>query len=289
MSTTIADRLDRAIRRLPPLPDVASRLLAIVDEPEFSIEDIVHVVRNDPNLTARILKLCNSSLYSRTEEVESVQEAVSYLGARSLVQVVVSTCTRVCFDALTSSTAADPAQIRRHAFACASAAERVAERVIGPSPGAAFTAGILHDLGKVALLQAAGPAFSPAPPEPSESILDHERRVFGTDHASVAERIADRWPLPHELRRAITHHHDAEHIAVEPPMTAALHVAEVLADTVAASREQSPDVLARVEPNALARLSLDVQDLEPLLQATREAWSRADRMLADDRVAAGAN
>src|SRR5678815_4963252 len=87
----------RALRSMPPLPNVAQRVLQIVREPDYSIDNLVSVVKTDPALTTRILKLCNSSLFGVSREVTTVADAVAYIGTRNLVKLVLVTCTASYF------------------------------------------------------------------------------------------------------------------------------------------------------------------------------------------------
>ncbi len=110
----------RTLRSMPPLPNVAQRVLQILRDPEYSIDGLVQVVRTDPSLTTRILKLCNSSLYSLSHEIASVSDAVAYLGTRNLVKLVLVSCTASstrCNAARASTSSTRPASVRRTALA----------------------------------------------------------------------------------------------------------------------------------------------------------------------------
>ena len=215
---------------MPPLPEVALKVLRIVKDPEYRMEDLVSVVKTDPSLTARILKLCNSSLFSLNFEVTTVAEALSFLGTRSILQIVISTCTRSFFKKTCTGSYLDPQGIWRHSVACALASQTLADQMHMYTIGTPFTAGILHNIGKVALSQMLEDStpIEQAEAEPGESFLDYERRMCGFDHTRAAELAIKRWTLPKEIRRAITNHHDVEKMLADPELTAIVHTADIL-------------------------------------------------------------
>ena len=106
----------RTLRAMPPLPEVASRVLSIVRDPEYSIDALVGVVRTDPGLTMRILRICNSSLYSLAQPITSVSDAVAYLGSRNLVKLVMVSCSTSYFRNLPANGYADPAGLWRQSM-----------------------------------------------------------------------------------------------------------------------------------------------------------------------------
>ncbi len=265
----------RTLRTMPPLPEVASRVLAIVGDPEFSLDALVAVVRTDPALTARILKLCNSSLFGLREEVRSVGDAVAYIGSRNLVKLVLATCTGSYFADDATSSYADPTQLWRQAVARGTACQALAERSGYGQPATAFTVGILHDIGRLALAQVADDEAlqrcAAQLGDPLQHALEVERRTLGMDHATAAGIVAETWGLPLELRRAVRNHHDELLLASDDVLTALLHTAEEIVlglgiGEEAAERPHAPS------PAALRRLALAAGDLEDVRAlVTREA------------------
>ena len=103
--------LELLVEKMPPLPNVAVQVLSIIRDPEYPMAELVSVVRTDPALTARILKLCNSSLFSLKHEIATIAEALSFLGTRNILQIVVSTCTSTYFRSVKETPLLDPVAI----------------------------------------------------------------------------------------------------------------------------------------------------------------------------------
>ena len=228
---SLHQQIVQVIEKIPPLPDVAIRILQIVYDPDFSTDELVAVVRTDPVLTGKILKLCNSSIFAVGREITRISDAVAYLGTRNLVKLVVVACTAPYYRNVDAGYFLRAGEIWRHSVACALAAQIVAFQAELEDPAAAFTAGILHNIGKVALscfLIGEQQALRSALSEGTDDFIAIERRIAGMDHASAGGVVADRWFLPPNFRRAIRNHHSPEHIAQDGDLTAVVHLADVL-------------------------------------------------------------
>lgn len=272
----------RSLRTMPPLPKVASRVLSIVQDPEYSIDTLVAVVRTDPALTARILKLCNASLFGLSQQITSVSDAVAYLGSRNLVKLVLVSCTANYFKDLPSNPYAEPSELWRQTLATATACQVVAERCGHGQPATAFTAGILHNVGRIAMIQVLPPETLALAgrelADPSTMPLEVERRILGLDHASASGIVSESWGLPVELRRATRNHHDPGLIAGDDDLTALLHVADEMVMSMgygdpATDRQHAP------APEALRKLNLGETDLGQLREVIAAELKRSARLL----------
>jgi HD-like signal output (HDOD) protein len=267
------------LRNMPPLPQVAQRVLAIVRDPEYSVDALVAVVRTDPALTARLLRLCNSALFRRTGEIRSIGDAVAYLGTRHLVKLVLVSCASTVFRSTASSAYTDANALWRHTFAVATAAQWLAWRGGLEQPDAAFTAGILHNVGKVVLSQ-----MTPASgdlPDGCADLCTAERHWFGIDHAAAAGVVGDAWQLPRELRFALRHHHDPASWTDPSPLPALLATAD---DLVLGLGIANPLPFATPPPTAAAQhLHLEPSDLEAASSALQEDLQRHAELLNLDR------
>jgi HD-like signal output (HDOD) protein len=272
----------RTLRSMPPLPDVASRILAIVRNPEYSIDGLVAVVRTDPALTTRILKLCNSSLFGLSQPISSVSDAVAYLGSRNLVKLVLVSCTAPYFRNLPPNAYADPGLLWKQTLACSTACQTLAERCGHGQPATAFTAGILHNVGRVAIVQVvdaetlATAASMMLDPQTTE--LEVERKVIGLDHAAASGIVTESWNLPVELRRAVRNHHDVSHVATDDDLTALLHVADELVMSMGIG-DPLPERHHTPHPQALQRLGLGTADLEPVRVSVAQEVERIGKLL----------
>lgn len=272
----------RSLRTMPPFPDVAARVMQIVRDPEYQMNDLVAVVRTDPALTTRILKICNSSLFGLAREVSSVSEAVTIIGSRNLVKLVLVSCTGSYFRSLPANDYAEPALLWQQTMACSTACQLVAERIRYEFPTAAFTAGILHNIGRVALMQVVDPELLSEAArqlrDPSVSQVEVERRVFGVDHAAAAGIVTEAWGLPIELRRAVQNHHDELLFDSDDRLTALLHTADELVMRLGIGDTQATRVHAPA-PVALRRLGLAAEDTVAIGELVQAELARVGKLL----------
>lgn len=269
----------RIVKAMRPWPEVAQRVLTLVQDPNYAIDDLVALIRTDTTLVARVLRLCNSARSGLDHEITAIGDAVTYVGTRNLVQLTLVSCSAATFASAPTSAYTDPKALWHHSLACALLSQELAQQLGVVSPPTAFTAGILHDIGRVVLGQLATnpglPSDDPhtAPPRAHELL---EREVFGMDHAEVAGLVGDAWRLPTTLVEALrTHHVEAAMLAADE-LPAILHVADQLAlqQGLAVPFRRAT---ATISPVALARLELTPDQLAPIAaRATAEMQRTVD-------------
>ncbi len=214
----LVDRIDS----LPSIPLVAERVGAMVHDPRHDAQAIAQVMKGDPALTAKVLRLANSPYFAIPGGVSDVARAISFLGFNTLYQLVL---TASVFRMLGSGKDEAARRLFRHSVAVGAAAEALAERIGFEDRAAAFTAGLLHDLGRFAVLHVA--------PELLERVAeaaarDHlrpravEERIGLETHDALGDRLAQRWRFPQRLRAAIRYHH-AESLAEREGLPRHLH------------------------------------------------------------------
>lgn len=225
----------KSVKSLRPLSQSAARLLQIINNPNHNLKEVVRVVEVDSVLTANILRVVNSAAFSRRNEVTTVDRALPILGEKMVVGVALGICTSHLFNEALDGYASEEGELWRHSLRCAIAARDIAEyskdRV---SPDVAFTAGILHDLGKsVISTYLEGNTHDMAAGADRGQFADYieaEQKTLGTDHAEVGGIVAKHWNLPPPLMEVMRCHHAP---ADAPPEHRALVYVVHLADFVA--------------------------------------------------------
>lgn len=254
-----ADLIAR-LQAVPPLPQVAQRVLACLRNPDYSVDELVGIVRTDPALTARILRLCNSAVFGLRAEANTVADAVAYVGTRNLIKLVLASCAAGHFRNVPTSDYADANALWRHSFAIAVTAQWLAKRAGFAAADTAFTAGILHDLGRLVLSQVAAEVPMPASATGS-TLVARERAWFGIDHATAAGVVADAWGLPWELRRALRMHHETDLPTSDGLLPQLLLLAETLV-LQAGIGNPFPDLPQQIDTKLLQELHLLPPDTE---------------------------
>jgi len=205
-----ADIID-AVEALPPLPAVALRVMEVAQNPKSSASDLALVVSSDPGLSGRLLRVVNSAAYRRSREVTSVQEALVTLGFVQARNMAISSAIAGAYspDALNALFRIET--FWRHSIAVAFKAAELAGQNRRLDVPSAFTAGILHNMGRLAMFYADPAALDQAVAEAiarSVPIEQTERDLLGYDHAEVGGQLAAKWRLPEPIREAIANHHN---------------------------------------------------------------------------------
>jgi len=195
----------QALDTLPPLHEVAQKLIALMSDDRSSATDLDRLISNDQALTARILKAANSSAYGKSRDIFSLTEAVVLLGHTTISNMVMSVAVA---DVVAGGQRREfAANAWQHSLACAALAQGLAKLTGSVEPEKAFVAGLLHDIGLLvqdqALPDVLQGVITAAPDDP----LAAERQVMGLNHTQVGLKLLDRWLLPPSLCEAVRFHH----------------------------------------------------------------------------------
>lgn len=200
--------LPSLLNDLPPFPVVAIKALQLVSNEKAPMRELSELIGTDAALSGEILRIANSALYGLRIEVESALTAMVLLGLDRIKSVVVTSALRHYI-----GRSLDAPWMRvcwRHSLATALLAKELAKG--SPmSEDVAYTAGILHDIGRLALAMAYPTRYSEfiLNPEPTSlEILEAERELFGIDHCEAGEILMTRWNIPTNLITVASHHHD---------------------------------------------------------------------------------
>lgn len=225
----------RGLKNLPTLPDAATRVIELSSDPDVSPKALAEAVERDPIIATRLLKLVNSPYFGIRGTVGSIQQALVFLGVSNLRNLVLSTCAVDLFNQDGCIGSFSRGELWRHSLATAMAARELAKVTRACDPEIAFTAGLIHDVGKIVLDRHFHDDFAVVIEFMDSSgfaMVEAERAVIEADHAEIGLYLAMHWALPEVLQAAIGGHHapDAEskHAKLAALIGYADHVARTL-------------------------------------------------------------
>ena len=276
------DELTSQIRDLPPMPDIAVKLLHASRDPEFSLREMVDLIKLDPALTTKVLKLCNSSYYGLPRKINSIQEALVYIGTDTLVNFILAGCLSSYYQTAQDGYGLETGELWRHSVGCALASQRLAT-VSGEGDGAeAFTAGLLHDVGKIILNAYVRDEFKQIIEQVEERNVPFEqaeREIIGFSHTDAGAEMARSWNLPESLVEAIAFHQNPTLAKTHARLVSQVHLGNILC--VSFGIGVANDGLAYTfHPVALETLGLEVVDLRRLSLDIHEQYCRAEEMVS---------
>lgn len=276
MNTLSHDEIVDRLRRLPALPSVISEVLASFGNDEADIGLICRQVARDQSLTARLLRVANSSFYGLQCRVATINEAVVVLGFRAVRSMLLTLSVNGAFGKQ-DCPGFEPRAYTRHCVGVGLAARAIAEAT-GRNPDLAFAGGVLHDMGQLVLASVFGDAYTKALAYRREHdcpLVVAERDILGTDHAIVGGLLADSWHFPASLRSAIAEHH-APAAAAADSLADLVHVADAIAHGLGLAGDDC-DLVMPVDATAWRRLGLDQAKLAGILPRVVDGLDEASQ------------
>ncbi|MGA9120019.1 MAG: HDOD domain-containing protein [Bacteroidota bacterium] len=213
------------------LPMIHLRLDEAINNPRKSMADIAKIIREDPGLTARLLRIVNSAFYNFPSRVETISQAVTIIGTQQLGALALATSVMHMFKGVPEGLVSMDS-FWKHSVGCGLAARILATIRRDPNPERYFVAGVLHDIGRLVMYVKAADAMRDALASVQEGSLplyEVERNMFGFTHAVVGGVLLQTWKLPSSLEEVVMYHHNPKAATKYPVETAIVHVADIIA------------------------------------------------------------
>ena len=244
------NEISQSAKDLQPIPQIALKVMRIVSKELYEIHDLTEEIRKDQVISARTLQLCNSVVFASRKKIESLDHALVMLGQQQLLKFVISASLNNFFNQSGMGYSLCKGGIYHHAVGTAVIAEKLAGLTGKVEPSLAYTAGLLHDIGKVVLdqyINSGFPLFYRQLNEEGKNFSEVEKQVLGTDHTEVGASLALNWSFPESLVETIRHHHNPEDAQQHDELVHIVYLADLLM-----SRFHSGLELERLNTAALA-------------------------------------
>lgn len=200
----------KKIGDISTLPAILNKILHATADPATGAEYLQHILKSDPALTAKTLKVANSAYYGASQKVITMKHAIVFLGFKTVKNLAIAASVCDMFKSHERINEYSREALWKHSVAVAICAKSIAQRSGLRSGEDIFTAGIMHDLGIIMEDQYLHQHFVRLLQEPQlaeRNICAAEQSVFGFDHAKLGSMVAMQWKIPAELCRPIEFHH----------------------------------------------------------------------------------
>lgn len=257
-----------AVNDLPALPHIVFQIMSLTDNPKASAQDIGRVISQDQGLTAKVLRLANSAYYGYSRKVATASDATVLLGFATIRSIVIAASMSDILKRELTGYALGPGDLWKHSLGTAMASRYIAQKSRFKAIEVAYTAGLLHDIGKVILNTFMKEMYHEVVGEAARcqiSFLDAENRVLGFNHALVGSRVARKWRLPAEIVEAIAFHHNPAEAEKDPHLTAVVHISDALCSSLGLGVGVD-GMLYPVSKNAMELLRLGGNDIEMIVE-----------------------
>jgi HD-like signal output (HDOD) protein len=214
----------REAKSLPTLPAIISKLTRMAEDPETTSEQMGKVISKDHILAIKLLKLVNSAFYGFPQKISSLSSAIILLGFNVIKSLIISSS---IFELMEEQ----DVELWEHSLGCAVICSVLAKRLDVNDPEEISTAGLVHDIGKVAIKMELPHQFKKilsATEKEELSVLGAEEKILGISHAEVGGWLSKSWNLPSKLVEPITCHHEPAKAKDEKLATAIVHFSDIL-------------------------------------------------------------
>ena len=273
------------IHNLPTPPIVFTQITKVINNPDTSAYEIGGIIAEDPALTAKVLKLTNSSFYGIPRTITNVKQAIVILGLEAVKSLVISASV---FDAFSKNKSLDSDYLEnfwRHSLSVAFMA-KITARFINASnlqeAEIAFSGGLLHDIGKLIIISHLPDEYSRIKAvqekNPKAPGIDIEKSVMEFTHADLGSYMAGKWNLPEEICDAISNHHNETALKGDN-LGAIIHLSDYLAHQTDITDDKGVENNNPFYESAWTALGLDNSSADKLINMLREEYSKAETFL----------
>ena len=203
------DSFIKSIDYLPPMPRNTTALINLLDRPDIDVDQVIELISYDPALTAQVLRLCNSAFFGGAP-ASDIHEATVRVGFNEILQLVVALGTATLMRPQQKGYGIEAGDLWKHCVTSALVGKLVAVDCQADA-SLAFTACMLHDIGKVALSRSLEAKYDEVVAETKRCqspMLVVEQKLLGFDHAEVGGRLLQLWNFPVQLVQAVQFHHN---------------------------------------------------------------------------------
>lgn len=267
MTYSKIELIERNIDSFPPLPTTAAKVIQIVNNPESSANDLVRAVASDQSMCTAILKIANSSLFGRSKKVSSLETAIMVLGFNEVQSVVLGKAVVSSFNNVFRQNKEEINTFWDHSFTSGLAAKMIAE-YLNQSPGQFFIGGLLHDIGKLAMLLTFPSEYSAErwmTGFSNEERLHQEKQIFSVSHNTIGSRLLEKWLFPEDILTALEYHHAPSEAPKFSAYASIIQFSDLLSFLCC-----NPDIMA--EQDLLSAITSYLPEIEKQWRAYKLPW-----------------
>ena len=274
MSTPDLNRIIGKIEDLPTLPRTVLKITELVNNPRSSAKDLARIITDDQVLTARLLKLVNSSFYGFPQRISTVTGAIVLLGFDAIRNLLLTTSVFDMFSNNKKLSKFNQEKFWDHSLGCAVGAKVIGNALRHDKIEELFVAGLLHDIGKIVEMMFLPKQFSKIADYVNDNhalMRTAEETILGYNHAEIGKLLGERWNLPPKLISIIAHHHQpsaAGHFTME---AAIVHLADIFCRALNIGYG-GDDKMPSLDAFAWESLKIKTSAIEPIIDVMKKEF-----------------
>lgn len=269
------------IKGLPPFPETALKAIKVIKDLDSSAQDLVNIIQYDQSITANILRFANSAYFGLRAKVTSLKQAVAYLGTKAIMDMLFLSGSLSYFRGEHTGYGLKGEDLLSHSVSTALMCRILGERIELEETSTVFTAGLLHDIGKVVLSSFVRDKYNEIMQlvtHKKYSFVMAEREVLGMDHAQVGGEMAQEWGIPASIASPISLHHQFEKAPIEDISTPLVFLADQAYFLIGGTMGADTWSFRKIK-EALTRCRLREDDLDSAMLALHESMKSVQGLL----------
>ena len=271
-----AAKLAQNCSRLFSLPDVYLRLQRLINDEKTTITQMAELIALDAGLSARLLKIANSSFYNFPAQIHTISRAITLIGSNELNNLVLATSVANAFKGVPEDLI-DMDSFWRHNIDCGLVARQLGKQIRASELEQLFVIGLLHNLGKlVVITEKPDLARQVLENDGTELPWEREQNILGYTFADVGAELFKAWQLPEETIEAVLNQHKPECTEGNRTVAALIHIGSRAASWMDQETRDAPgvDFIEQIDEWAWAQTGLEISDLDAAIEyAQMEAWN----------------
>ena len=242
------------VENLPPMPDILHKARKILADPNSSFKDLENLIINDQAFAVKILKIANSSYYGRVKKVSSIQDATVIIGMKSLAELITIASASSLFKNALPGYELSAQALWRHSIAVAFGAKIIAGRKYPALANDAFSAGLIHDVGKLIL---------------DEYVYERKeafQEFLGFEHAEIAAKVCKKWNFPKSITVAIRYHHQPARF-MSNKLAHLVHIADQITESIGMDID---GITLEISDNSLEVAGVHINEIAKIMDEITE-------------------
>lgn len=263
------------------LPHVAIRILQLINDEKSTLQSFEEVIKLDPILVTRLLRLVNSAYFGLAQKVDSISKAIVFVGMDNLRNLVAVETLKGLFREKDTDAVFSRKKVWIHSATVAILSEMIARRLLGHVGADYFLAGIVHDIGLIVEDQVVGDKLHKACAsvnEPEKSFCEMEQEIIGTNHCELGGLIAKQIQLPSDVRQAIIHHHATEKKQAPSSISGVVQIADFIANNLNYAPFEGKAEVAPLPPSLASHVKHQSRYYKVIIAALPEQIANAKEL-----------
>ena len=272
-SDALKEKILKTLDDLPAMPQVVLKAREIMADVNSSVKDVVKVVETDQAVTTRILKVANSAYYGMSGKISTIQLASVVLGYQTIGELITVAAGSALLDRVLTGYGLGAGDLWHHSMSVGVGSRILASRKNPELEDTAFSAGLIHDAGKLVLdkyVEESKEAFDELMEHGRETFMNAENQIFGFNHAEIGFDVCDSWSIPHDIATAIKFHHTPSRSG-KNQLAYMVYLADAIvnmSDAFAKMDGMEADIDAlmyMIDDRAMKFLGLTEKDIKPIM------------------------